>query len=122
MRRKTTGIILTAFTFCVLAIQPLSAQNTRNITLKEAIDLSIKNSKQLKSRQAQIQQAVAATQEAIERRLPEAGVSGSYLRLNNPNVSLKVQKTDTTRGSGAGSQTQAGGKVSQAMYGMANVS
>src|SRR3954447_25435471 len=82
----------------------------RNITLKEAIDLSISNSKQLKNSGAKIEEATASLKEAAERRLPEATLSGAYLRLNHPHISLPTKTSDS--GSGNGSTTQSVGKPS----------
>jgi outer membrane protein len=97
-----------------------SAQDIRKLTLKEAIDLSIQNSNQLKNSQAKIEEATAATREAIERRLPDANISGSYIRLNNPNVDLK-SKSGNGGGTGGGQQT-ASPAITQATYGLANIS
>src|SRR3954463_9157249 len=93
------------------------AQQTKVLTLQEAIDLSLKNNKQLRANKAQIDYAAASYQEALDNRLPNFNVSGSYLRLANPNVSLKTGKNDTAS-SGGGSSA----KVSQALYGIANIS
>ena len=110
----------------VLAVLAISivgwaqAQNNKPITLNEAIDLSIKNRKQLKINRAKVEQASAAVREAIQRRLPDASVSGSYIRLSNPAIDLK---TKSNSGSGGGSGS--GGampKVNQAAYGMLNAS
>lgn len=109
-------VILIAFT--ALGNKQLNAQAVRPISLKEAIDLSIKNSKQLKSSYAKIEEATAALQEAVERKLPEAGISGSYLRLNSPNISVKT-KTSSTPTSGTPEEK---GKPSSAIYSIANVS
>jgi len=95
------------------------AQEQRPLGLQEAIDLSLKNSKQLKSSQAKIEEATAALKEAVERKLPDASVSGSYLRLNSPNVDLKTKKDNTGGGTTTPSESP---KPSQAMYGMASVS
>ena len=102
---------------CILAgTLPALAQNAKRLSLQEAIDLSIKNSKQLKSRQAQIDEAIASTGEAADNRLPSLNVSGSYLHLNSPHINLKTGK-DSTGGSGQGTP-----KVSQAAYGIINIS
>ncbi|HTE09364.1 MAG TPA: TolC family protein [Chitinophagaceae bacterium] len=94
------------------------AQDTasRDLTLKDAIDLSVKNSKQLKNNLARIDEATAAVREAKDQRLPDFKVSGSYLRLNNPNITLK-----TKSGSGAPADSNSV-KVSSALYGLANIS
>ncbi|WP_235906234.1 TolC family protein [Ginsengibacter hankyongi] len=114
----TGSIFLLAFLIPVLS----HAQDTTNakyLSLQEAIDLSIKNSKQLKSSEARIEEATGAVREAEDNKLPSASVSGSYLRLTTPTVSLK------TKAFGGGSDSTGGGsssKISQAMYGMFNVS
>jgi outer membrane protein len=101
----------------LLGINNLQAQDTTKLTLQHAIELGIKNSKELKNSQAQIAVAAALTREAKNRQLPDASISGAYLYLPfNPNIDLKIK----TGGSGSG-----GGSlptVSQAMYGIANAS
>ncbi|MCW3110312.1 MAG: TolC family protein [Segetibacter sp.] len=100
----------------------LLAQQGRAITLKEAIDLSIKNSKQLKGSEAKIEEATAALREAVERRLPEAGVTASHIRLNSPNIDVKVKSNNTSGGTGSGGTQQENGKPSSATYGLLNAS
>ncbi|MEP7237671.1 MAG: TolC family protein [Ferruginibacter sp.] len=98
-----TGLLLMQFTH---------AQETKTLTLTEAIELGLKNSNQLKSNEAKILEATANIKEAEERKLPDASVSGSYLYLPvHPNIDLKT-------GSGSGGSPS----VSQAIYGIASVS
>ena len=87
------------------------AQEIRPLNMKEAIDLSLKNSHQLKNSQAKIDEATGALREALDRKLPDAKVSGIYLGLTNPTVRLRTD-------SGGGNTP----KVNQAMYGLVNVS
>jgi outer membrane protein TolC len=103
----------------VLALPALhvSAQDKKVLTLDEAINLGIANSKQLKSSQGKIEEATAALKEAVERRLPEAKVSGSYIRLNTANIDLKTKNNNN----GGGGTTESP-KISQAMYGLLNLS
>jgi outer membrane protein TolC len=110
---------LTVGMFLILFSAHSFAQQKQTLTLTEAIDLSIKNSKQLKGSAAKIEEATAALKEAVERRLPDASVSGSYLRLNNPNIDLKTKKDNSN---GGGTTTTESPKPSQAIYGIANVS
>jgi outer membrane protein len=114
MKHKLTSAAVYFVALCLVSIQKLQAQDTtRTIHLKEAIDLSINYSHLLKNNKAKIDEAVAATQEAMERKLPDFSVSASYLYLPvKPYIHLK---SDTTGGGG-------GPKVSQAMYGMASAS
>ncbi|QEC69610.1 TolC family protein [Panacibacter ginsenosidivorans] len=117
MTYKKIEIVIIVFTLFLLPAFNTHAQETKSLTLNEAIDLSVKNSKQLKLSKARIDEAIAATKEATERKLPEANISGSYLRLNKPDINLKT-------GSGGADSTGGGStiNVTQALYGIANVS
>ena len=117
MKRSRIGRLAVLIFGTVISIGSF-AQEKRTLSLPEAIDLSIKNSKQLKSSTAKIEEATAALKEAVERKLPEAGVSGSYLRLNKPNIDVKTK----TNNNGGGGTTTESPKPSQAMYGIINVS
>jgi outer membrane protein TolC len=96
-----------------MSVQLVLAQDTRPITLKEAVELSIRNSKQLKISGERVEEASAALKEAQEKRLPDAKASGAYMWLSSANVNLK--SSSSTNGSGSP-------KVSQALYGIVNAS
>jgi len=107
-----SGILLTFF------FQTASAQQSvKPLSLNEAISLSIQNSKQLRVSHAKVDQATASLKEANERQLPDVSVSGSYLRLTQPNIDLKLKLGDNSGGTPSESP-----KVNQAAYGSANVS
>lgn len=89
------------------------AQVPKRLSLNEAITLAIQNSGQLKIANAKIDEAIAHYHEAKNNHLPDVKISGSYLRLNTPNVDLKVKT-----GSGTGGSV----KVDQAAYGIVNAS
>ncbi len=86
------------------------------ITLMEAVDMALANSHQLKLDHAKIDQRYAALKESEERKLPNASVSASYLRLANANVDYKIKSS--------GSSGQGGGfpSVNSAVYGLLNAS
>lgn len=102
--------------FILNSITTNAQDSSRHLNMQEAIDLAIKNSKQLKIMRAKIDEATAVLQEAQDSRLPDLKISGSYLRVNNPDIKLKTPK-DTSASSGNGT---AAIKVNQALYGMAN--
>ncbi len=102
-----------------LSANTLFAQQTRQLSLQEAIQLSVDNSKSLKVSQAKIDQATAELSEAKLRQYPDLKVSGSYLRVNQPNVDMKVKLGS---GSGEGSGQTSEIKVDQVVYGMATAS
>jgi outer membrane protein len=110
-------LIVTALTITLVSLA--NAQDKRSISLNEAIDLSVKNSKQLKIEKAKVEQASAAVTQAIQRRLPDASVTGAYIYLSNPLVSLKTKTNTGAGGSSSGSATP---KVNQAAYGILNAS
>ncbi len=111
MNHKTL-LLVVFITFCTYA----SAQERKAISLSSAVDLSISNSKYLQKNAAQIEAATAAVTEAKQRKLPNASVSGSYLKLSAANVDLKVKNNNPS-----GPPT-AIPKVSTAMYGTLNLS
>ncbi len=71
----------------------LQAQSVKRLTLKEAIDLGVLNSKQLIVSNAKIKEAQAKLQQAQDKVIPEVGVSGTYLHLNTPNVSFSQESS-----------------------------
>jgi outer membrane protein len=97
-------------------------QSSRSLTLSEAIDLSIKNNKNLKSNEAKIEEATAAVENALNRKLPDASVSGSYLRLNSANIDIKSKSSSPSTGGTTAPADGGSPKANQAMYGIANVS
>ena len=92
------------------------AQTSRVITLEEAVELSLQSSKQLKLSQTNIELAKLNIRQIKENQLPSLGVSASYLRLNTPNIDLKIRQSsnDSTGGNSLA--------VHQAMYAMASAS
>ncbi|HET7898487.1 MAG TPA: TolC family protein, partial [Flavisolibacter sp.] len=89
----------------------------RRLALQEAVALSLKNSRQLAVCQARIEEAVAATRQAVEARLPGATASASYLFLSSPLVNFKL-KTPGSDSSGGVGQT----RIHHMMYAMLNAS
>lgn len=119
---RTFSYLSVPFIFLAFNIISLSvkSQDVRSISLQETINLSLKNSHILKASSARNEQADAEVRQALDNRLPNASVSGSYLYMGNPNLSMK------TKALGGGSDTS-GNKtamphINQAMYGIFNVS
>lgn len=116
-------IRFSALIILLLHVSTLHAQQTRSLSLQEAINLSLQNSNQLKLSKAKIDFATASLKEARENRLPNVSVSGSYLRLNQPTIDLKTASSSSKNSSG--DSTSSGGgmpSVNEAAYVMANVS
>lgn len=96
-------------------------QDLKPLTLKEAIELSIANSHSLKASYSRTKQAEAAVQSAENNRLPTAGITGSYLRMMQPDINLKIPSLGESDNPGEENKTVMP-SVNQAMYGMASVS
>ena len=116
MKNKLKSLLII---FSLFSLQ-MTAQEKKTLSLNEAIDLGLQNSKLLKINQAKIEEATAATKEAVEKRLPDAKASASYLRVNAVNVELKTKNNGG--GSGGTTPPVEQPKVSQALYGLMNVS
>jgi len=109
-------------TALVCAFGAARAQDARRITLSEAVAQSLQSSKTLRASQARIQTAAAQLREAKDRRLPDLTVQGSYLRLNQPTLDLKVPLgAGSGGGSGEGGATSST-EINQAMFGIVNLS
>jgi len=102
----------------VLGTTVINAQDKKSISLKEAVILSIKSSKQLKVSAAKIEEANAVLKESEQRRLPDVAATAAYLRLSSVNVDFKKQNNNNG-GTGNGGEMPS---VSQAAYGILNAS
>jgi outer membrane protein TolC len=115
MKALATTVLLSTVSYGAMA------QNSRNLSMDEAIKLTVQNSKQLKLSHAKVDEATAMYHEAWNNHLPDVKVSGAYLRIKNPTVDLKVKlggsSSDTSKKSSGSSIN-----VDQAMYGMVNAS
>ena len=107
--------------FLALPSASALAQAPRHISLAEAVDLSLKASKQLRISDARLQQAHAAYVEAKDRRLPDVSITGSYLRLAQPDLELKL-KLKGSGSSGSETESSPAPSVTQAAYALANAS
>lgn len=120
--KKTLIIILLLATGMYVA----KAQGVRPLTLEEAVRMGLEHSNHLRLSQAKVDEAKAALRESKERRLPDFSISGAYMRLNQPDVDLKLGSSQQGQGNGEsnGSSGNAAGsiKVEEAMYGIANLS
>ncbi|MGG5208289.1 TolC family protein [Chryseobacterium sp. MIQD13] len=96
-----------------MGIAAINAQEKKQLTLDEAVQLGIQNSKNLKIDAAKIEEATADLLEAKNRQLPELKVSGSYMYLPlKPTVDLKI----------SGVSGEGGPEVHQVAYGSVNLS
>lgn len=105
-------------TYLVCCLTPtLLAAQPRVLSLDEAIQLGLTNSTSLKLSQIRQQSADLQVKEAREQRLPEVTATGAYLRVNQPQIDLKIRPSGNGDGGGASAL-----KVDQAMYSLVNAS
>lgn len=104
--RNIFGILL-----LTVSISQISGQESKAISLNEAVDLGIKNSKNLKIDAAKLEESNAQLVEAKNNQLPSLKLGASYLHLFSPNVDLKT----------AGAAAAGNIKVKNLMYGSANL-
>lgn len=110
MKKINNSVIALAL---FVGIANANAQEKRTLTLDEAVQLGILNSKNLKIDAAKIEEATADLLEAKNRQLPELKVSGSYMYLPiKPNINIKLP----------GVSGDGGPVVHQVAYGSANLS
>lgn len=108
-RINNSAIVLSLF----VGMMYTNAQEKKQLSLDEAVQLGIQNSKSLKIDAAKIEEATADLLEAKNRQLPELKVSGSYMYLPiKPNIDLKLP----------GISAAGGPEVHQVAYGSANLS
>lgn len=100
----------------IISAQTLMAQQSRTMTLREAIELTLAYSKTLQSDKTKIEATTLAVKEAYEKKLPEAGVTASYLYLPfQPNINLHTDSDTAAKKNNTPN-------VNQVMYGVASVS
>jgi outer membrane protein len=117
---KSNILCITAYSFLTMGLLgglSAKAQDAKTLTLKDAIDLSIKNSKQLKVNKAKVDEAIANVKEANDRRLPDVSVTAAALYLPiKPDITLPKSSSSSSSG---GSSVPT---IDQAYYALANAS
>ncbi|MDM1555783.1 TolC family protein [Chryseobacterium indologenes] len=111
MKRINNSVIALSL---FVGIANANAQEKKTLSLDEAVQLGIQNSKNLKIDAAKIEEATADLLEAKNRQLPELKISGSYMYLPmKPTVDMKF---------GGASGGAGGPEIHQVLYGSANLS
>ncbi|MCB0511699.1 MAG: TolC family protein [Bacteroidetes bacterium] len=82
--------ILLASILLLVGINNLFAQEEKIISLEEAIQLGIKNSKSLIVDQAKIDEALASYKKAKNNRLPDLKLSGSAMAMSKGKMNLEM--------------------------------
>lgn len=118
------NIIKTSPFFLLLLSAPvlLFAQTTdKMLDLKEAVQLSLNNSKTLKMSSAKVEQAISMYDEAKNNQLPDLKASGAYLYLPTPKINLKLGGLNKSSNDSSSSGSSFP-NIHQAVYGMISAS
>jgi len=86
MRTLRNGAVAIAFTLCSISV--LQAQDSKSLSLDETIGLGLENSKQLKVALSKSKEAEFAVQGKKIAAAPDLDLSGQYMMINEPNISL----------------------------------
>ena len=113
--RKNKLLLLVPAFFMAGYCSAIAQTPERKISLSEAIDLGVRSSGYLKVANAKVNEAIAASRQARDNQLPDLKTSGSYMRLNNPDIKLKIKLSSSGSGTPAIS-------VKELSYGMVNAS
>lgn len=116
---RIKGLLLLGISLFIVHSESFS--QTKDLSLKEAINLSLQNNKALKSSNEKVNAAIAKVTEMRNNKLPEISVSGSYIRLNSPNIDLKIPLKSGSPGADTTSHSSSPIDLKQAAYGIANV-
>ncbi|ASK30090.1 transporter [Chryseobacterium sp. T16E-39] len=84
-----------------VGIANINAQEKKQLSLDEAVQLGIQNSKNLKIDAAKIEEATADLLEAKNKQLPDLKISGQYMRLTNAKVDVKFLNESGSGGGGS---------------------
>jgi outer membrane protein len=115
MNLSTTISTMAGFSLLLFSLTGYTQDGGRKISMDEAIELSIKNSKPLRAAHARVEQASAGTTISKQNQLPDLKITGGYLRVTQPNIDLQYK-------SNSGGSAAAPILVNQAAYGIANLS
>lgn len=100
-----------------LFFQQLSAQDSRAISVEEAVTLALNNSNASKISDAKLRTAAQALNVTKNLQYPNVELAGQYRYLTNANVNLKLPLNSAEDG-----QETAAPKINQLVMGQANVS
>ena len=115
MKIRNRLMFLTLVSLLVMHKPGFGQDSVRNLSLEEAIKLSLSNNKPLRAAQARVDQAAANTTISKQNQLPDFKISGSYLRVTQPNITMAKS------GNSGGTPSQPI-EVNQVAYGSANLS
>jgi outer membrane protein TolC len=98
-----------------------TAQQKKPLTLDEAINIAVTQSTEATLANTRVTTSKLDVDNVKNNAYPDFKISGSYLRVTNPDINYKLATNNANAGEDEGTTT-ASPNVNQVMYGMANVS
>lgn len=92
-----------------------SASLDKKLSLQNALEMGMQNSKSIRISNSKINEAIANYDDAKMGQLPDASASGAYYRINKPKIDLKFPTGNSSDGSSSGTTIP---NVNSLMYGM----
>ncbi len=96
----SNGILAIAFSLSFTSV--LHAQESKLLSLTEAVGMGLENSKQLKVALSESKEAAFKVEEKKRIVAPDIDLSGRYMTVNTPNISMGTALTGDNSGSDAG--------------------
>jgi len=117
---KTKSIL--ALLILLLSITITQAQDSKPLSLEEAVQLALQSSDASKINTSQIDLAKDALRITKNRQYPDLNISGQYRYLTNANVNLQIPINSSASEAGSANQNQPSPKVNGLLLGSADVS
>jgi len=106
---------------CMLSISTLKAQQTKSLSIEDAVHLALENSDASKISDAKVFIAESELNKTKNLQYPDAKLSGQYMYLTSANIDLKTS-SDSSSSSTDDTQSNSSPNVNQLLLGQANVS
>ncbi len=117
--------IIILFTLLLSLFFRVFAQDTLNLDIKKAVELTLIESKTLKISESKIEAAKARLGEAKFNQYPSLSLGGTYMRLNTPNINAKSNSSggqDPGNGGEGGLFPNGTPDITQVAFGSVNIS
>jgi len=105
----------------ILSCVTLQAQDKKQLSLDEAISIAVSQSNQASLANTRVTTAKYDVDNVKNNAYPDLKISGSYLRVNNPNINYKLAR-NTEEANEDGGTTTASPEVSRVAFGQASLS
>ena len=111
-----------AVVLLLLSLKIAQAQDSRNLSLEETVQIALQSSDASKINMSQIDLAENGLSITKNMQYPDLNISGQYRYLNSPNVNLQIPLNSSETEEGSANQNTSSPKVNSLLMGSADVS